>query len=223
MRRKSEIKPISPSLRFLLCLRTRLYPRRITIIVEFSPLKERTALLPRSIISMTHPHVLPTVLLLSLHTSQDRRDITLAFRRELGMQRVLVVTVRDIDSFVLGDGMWIDGWSRSDAVFPLFLHLRMHHEQGIVRQMNGNLTLGVCAAIILPLLLRGRVRALFVSRNNLADSKFSSYSKTQAANDGVRTEIGELISVVPHASVCRLVHVYVVRRTKDTHLSAPPS
>jgi hypothetical protein len=85
---------------------------------------------------MTHPHVPPPGLLLALHTSQHGWNIALALWRVLWMKRLLVVTVRDIEPLVLGDGMRIDGWSGSDAVFPFLLHLCMHHQQGVVRQMN---------------------------------------------------------------------------------------
>lgn len=54
---------------------------------------------------MAHPHVSPPRLAFPLHASQDSRHATSASRGVLGMKRLAVPAVRDIDAFVARDGV----------------------------------------------------------------------------------------------------------------------
>jgi len=76
-------------------------PRWLSIIVELSPLKETTPILPRDIMCMAHPHITPSRLFLLSHASQYGRNIAAAFRRMLRMETILIASICDIEAFVL--------------------------------------------------------------------------------------------------------------------------
>lgn len=56
-----------------------------------------------------------------------------------------VIPVSDVDAPVPGYGMRVNGLGRSDAVLPLLLHLSVHHQQRVMREVDSNLAL--CVAI----------------------------------------------------------------------------
>ena len=96
---------------------------------------------------MAHPEVPSAILLLPLHDPQHSRHPTLALWRELWMQVLPVISIRDVNSFVSCYRMGIDSERGRDAVFPFFLHFRVHYEEGVVREVDGDLTLGICVVL----------------------------------------------------------------------------
>lgn len=142
---------------------------------------------------MTHPHIPPTILLLPLNATQHCRHTTFTSRRIPRLKTFPVMAVGDIDPFIPSNRMGIDGGSRMDAVLPFLLHLRMHHQKRIVGQMDCYLTFSICS-----LILRA-CGVVIISSDNLADSKLSGDTKTQATNDCSWSEIRELIRVVTYA------------------------
>jgi len=105
-----------------------LFPNRFSIVRKLRPFKECASIFPWDISRVAHPKVLSPILLLSLHHPQNRRDVASTFRRELRMQRSSVVPISDIDPLILSNRVRVNGLSRSNAVFPLFLHFRVHDE-----------------------------------------------------------------------------------------------
>ena len=132
-------------------------------------MEKATALLARHISRMTHPHVPPPRLLLPRCTAQHGRDPTLTLGRVLWMQTVLVTTIRDIDPLVLGQRMGVDGLGRRNAMFPLLLHIGMHDQQRIMREMYTNLALGICQRSIFLAVL------VVVLGDNSAHAEFARY------------------------------------------------
>jgi hypothetical protein len=59
------------------------------------------------------------------------------------MQTILVKTIRDIQPFILCKWVRIDSLSRSYRVFPFLLHLGVHDQERIVRQVDANLALRI--------------------------------------------------------------------------------
>ncbi len=114
-------------------------PNGIPILIELCPLEKLTALLPRHVTRMTHPEVLAPILPLPLHNPKHGRHPTLALGSELGVQTGSVVAIRDVDALVAGNGVRINGRRGCDAVFPFLLHLRVHDEQGVVREVDRDL------------------------------------------------------------------------------------
>jgi hypothetical protein len=112
------------------------FPWRFTIIVKLCPFEEGTTFLPWCVARMTHPHVATQVFRFSLYASECTWYLAVAFWCESWVEARFVVSVGDIDSFVSGNWVWINGIGRNNAVLPIFLHLSMHDEQRVVRQMN---------------------------------------------------------------------------------------
>lgn len=100
---------------------------------------------------MAHPEVTPAILLFLLNDPEHRRDTTLASRSEFRVEVRLIVPVSDVDALVSGNRVRVDGLRRGNTVLPFLLHLCMHHQQRVVGEMNGDLTLGIpisCVSLI---------------------------------------------------------------------------
>lgn len=101
-----------------------------------------------------------------------------------------VPPVCDVDALIAGDGMRRDcrGWC--NAVFPLLLHLGVHDEQGIMREVDGNL----------PRVVSGRGRwgrtVRIVFGDDFANPEFPLHPQAQTAYDGAGTKVGQLIGVI---------------------------
>lgn len=59
------------------------------------------------------------------------------------MKISFIISISDIDASVTSDRMRVDGLCRGDAVLPLLLHLSVHDQQRVMREVDGNLSLGV--------------------------------------------------------------------------------
>ena len=124
------------------------------------------------------------------------------------MEAFAVISVSDIDSFVARYGMRIDHRRRMNAMLPFLLHLRMHHQKRVVRQVYRDLAFSVCPLVF------GGCWLFVIPGYDFPYSKFSSNPKTQAANDGSRSKVGQLIAVIAHAFASALVAVDE-RRVRD--------
>lgn len=109
------------------------------------------------------------------------------------METLAVVSVSNIDPFVASDRMRIDHGSWMDAVLPFLLHLRVHNQQRIVRQVYRDLAFSVC-----PLILRA-TRLFVIPSNNFPYPEISSNTKTQAANDSSRPKVCQLITMIAYS------------------------
>lgn len=116
-------------------------PHGISIMIELGPLEERAFFLARDISSVAHPEILPIVLLLPLDNLQHTRHAACALGRESRMHVRSVMTVRDVYSFVSRNRVRVYGKGRRHRVFPFLLHLGVHHQQRIMRQMDRDLPL----------------------------------------------------------------------------------
>ena len=76
---------------------------------------------------MALPHVSTSILFFPLNATKNSRHFAVAFRRESWVETILVAPIRDVNSLVLRYWMRINSLSRCNAMFPFFLHLRMHH------------------------------------------------------------------------------------------------
>ena len=135
---------------------------------------------------MAHPKVFPEILLLPLDNPQNARHPASAFRRLARVHIRLVVAISDIDAPVSGNGMRVYGLSRGYTVLPLLLHLGMHHEKRVMRQVNGNLALGVRVADYV---------VVVVPRNYTADTELPGDAQGQGSDDCAWSEVGKLIAV----------------------------
>lgn len=108
-------------------------PRWFSVVVEFGPLEERAAFFPRRVACMTHPHVSTTVLFFALDTPQHSGHMTVTSRCIFGVEAFSVVPVSNVNSFVTSNGVGINDVRWMNAMFPFFLHFRMHNETRVVR------------------------------------------------------------------------------------------
>lgn len=129
--------------------------------------------LTRRIASMAHPHIPPPILLLPLHTPQHGWHIAPAARRIPRMQTLLVVPVGDVDPLVPRDRVRVDGRGGRDAVLPLLLHRGVHDQQRVVRQVDGELALGVGASLVVVVVA---ALVVMVAGDDLADAELAGYA-----------------------------------------------
>ncbi len=96
-----------------------------------------------------------------------------------------------------------DRLRRRDAVFPLLLHLGVHDQQRVVRQVDRNLTGHVGGGG------GGGIssRVVVVFRHDLAHAKFPFHAETQTAYHGSRAQIRELVGVVAYVLRATVVAV----------------
>lgn len=121
----------------------------------------------------------------------------MTLRRILGVKRLSIPSIRDIQPLVPGERVRFDGLCRCDAVFPLLLHLGVHDEEGVVREVNGDLAFFVCASEVDCFGGVG-VSARRWTTDNLPDTEFAGNTEGKAADYSARTEIRELIGVVAY-------------------------
>ena len=120
-----------------------------------------------------------------LNVSIDFADIAMII---LWMKRFSIITVSNVDTPVSCYRMWIDGKCRCDAMLPFFLHLSMHDQKRVVREMDRYLAFGIGTRVVLGFFI--------ISCHNLSNPEFSCYSEANATNYRTRTKIGELIGVI---------------------------
>src|ERR1700759_1529826 len=108
-------------------------PNRLPIIVKLRPLKVRAAILSRYISCVAHPKIFSPVLLFPLHHSQHNWNATFTPRCKFWMHTCFVIPIRDVDSLVPSNRMWINSLRWSNTVLPFFLHFGVHYEKRIVR------------------------------------------------------------------------------------------
>lgn len=171
-------------------------PNGLPVIVKLSPLKERAGLLPRNIPGMAHPKVPPEILLLPLYHPQHAGKPTLAPWCQARVQGRFVVPVRDVDPLVARHRVRLDGLGGSHTVLPLLLHLSVHDEQGVVRQMDRDLALCVSD---------GLVR---VVGQDSPDAELTCNTEGEGADDGSRPEVSELVTVPADTLTGPVVAVY---------------
>lgn len=136
------------------------------------------------------------------------------------VELVSIVSVRDVDPPVPRDRVRIDGLRGSDAVLPLLLHLGMHDEQGVVREVDRDLArhvaggssssssgvLGIGSAVgagTAALLLSGGG----VPSDDAAHAKLARDPEGERSDDGPRAEIRQLVAVPPDALLRAVVAV----------------
>lgn len=157
-------------------------PYRVPVVVELCPLEEGAVLPARRVAGLAHPKVPPAVLPPLLDDAQHGRDATRAPGRVPRVQAGLVVAVRDVDAPVAGHGVRVDGMGWRDAVLPGFLHLGVHDQQRVVRQVDGDLARGV--GIGVPVL-----------GHDPPDAKLPGHTQGERPYDGAGPEVGELVRV----------------------------
>lgn len=111
-------------------------PWGLAILVKFGPLEEAAPFLTRRIPGMTHPHIPPKILSLFLDAPKYSGHAAMTFRSVFRMKAGLVVPVCDIDTLIGSGRMRIDSGRRRYGMLPSLLHLGMHHEQAVMRQMD---------------------------------------------------------------------------------------
>jgi hypothetical protein len=91
-------------------------------------------------------------------------------------------------------------------MLPLLLHLRMHDEERVVREVNGDLALGICILLRFLSLFFGRITVILW--NNATNPKLSSYSERNGSNDCMGSQIGELVTMISDALGTTIVAVH---------------
>lgn len=140
----------------------------IAIIVKLCPLEMRTAFLVGDISGMAHPKIFSKVFPLPRHYTQHTRDVAFALWCVLGVHVGPVVSVGNVDSLVPSYWVRIDRWRWGDAMFPFLLHLCVHHEQGVVRQVDRDLPF--CIRVLWA-------SGIFIFWQDSTDTKFSGYAQ----------------------------------------------
>src|SRR4051794_10972955 len=87
---------------------------------------------------MTHPKILPPILLLPLHDPQHARNPTTAPRCEPRMKILPIMAISDIDTLVSCYRVGDHSRGGVDTVFPFLLHLCVHYEEGVVGEVDGD-------------------------------------------------------------------------------------
>jgi hypothetical protein len=96
-------------------------------------------------VTVAGPHVSSLIARLALHTPQDACNAAFTPWSILGMHDFLVAAVCDVEPLVARDRMRRNHLRRGNAVFPVLLHISMHHKQRIVREMDSDLALKIAA------------------------------------------------------------------------------
>lgn len=86
-----------------------------------------------------------------------------------------IVPIRHIDPPVPGNRVRLNRRRGRHAVLPRLLHLGVHHEQRVVREVDGDLALGV---------------VVLVWGEDAADAELARDAEGERADDGARAEVG---------------------------------
>lgn len=110
------------------------------VVREPGPLEEAAADAAVGLVAdLTHPHVPSARGPLFLHHLQHARGPAATLGRVSWPKFLAVPAVGDVDAFVGSERVRRYCCRGRDAVFPFLLHLRVHHEQRVVRQVNCDL------------------------------------------------------------------------------------
>ena len=90
------------------------------------------------------------------------------------MQAVSVVSVGDINPLIPRRRVGIDSLRSRNRVLPLFLHLGMHHKEGVVGEMNRDLAFVIRTRCV-----------LIVVGDNFADAKFAGHTEGQTIDSRI--------------------------------------
>lgn len=80
----------------------------------------------------------------SLHAPQHGCDATPASGGIPGVKTLPVIPICNVDTLATSDRMGVDRGCGMDTMLEFFLHLSVHDEERVMRQMDCNLTLSVC-------------------------------------------------------------------------------
>lgn len=125
-------------------------PDRIAILVELCPLEEGATFAVWGVAMVAHPEVPAPILLTLLHNLEDGGDTTPAFWCVLWVEYGFVISVGHVDSSGAGDGMRVDSLRWGDGMLPKLLHLAVHDEEGVVRQVDRYLSfiIGILSQVV---------------------------------------------------------------------------
>lgn len=101
--------------------------------------------------------------------------------------------------------MRVDSLRRRDTVFPLLLHFRVHDEQGVMREVDGDLARGIGVFLGLFTFVGG---SDVVLGNDATDAEFAGDTEGDGSDDCSRAEVGELVAVIANAFGRAVVAVY---------------
>jgi hypothetical protein len=94
-----------------------------------------------------------------------------------------VVAVRDVDAPRPGNGVRVNGLRRVHAVLPFFLHVGVHHQEGVVREVDGDLACLVRSGG------GGGVVGVILG-DDAADAELAGDAEGEGADDGAGSEVG---------------------------------
>lgn len=100
-----------------------------------------------------------------------------------------VVAVGDVNPRAPGDWVRVNDLRRRDAVLPLLLHLGVHDEQRVVRQVDGDLAPGVSVGVA------DGLTALGVPREDAPHAELAGHAEGQGPDDGPWSEVCQLVAV----------------------------
>jgi hypothetical protein len=120
--------------------------------------------------------------------------MTSTSRRESRVEIRAVMAVGHVEALRPGDGVGRDGRGGGDRVLVGFLHGGVHDQEGIVREVDGDLALFVTVGrFVLVVAWGGRL-----GREDLADAELSCDAEGEASDDGARTQISQLVRMPAH-------------------------
>lgn len=107
------------------------------------------------------------------------------------MQRGAVGAVGHVYAGGAGERVRVDGAGGGDAVLPFFLHAGVHDEEGVVREVDrdGSLGLGVRVGVGV------RVRVRGIAGQDPTYAELSSDAERERGDDGAGAEVRQLVAV----------------------------
>lgn len=104
------------------------------------------------------------------------------------MKRVTIPAIRDINASIPRYRVRRDGLRGRNSMFPFFLHLCVHDKEGVMREVDGDLSFIISVIVVVVVVVIVVVTGTVTTspRRNTRHPKLPLNAQTQAPNDRPR-------------------------------------
>ena len=177
---------------------------RIPIVIKLGPAKELAGRLAGHVAGVAHPKIPPPRVPLPGHDPQHGGHPARAARGVARVEAVAVVAVRDVDAPGARHGVRVDGLGGRHAVLPFFLHVGVHDQEGVVREVDGDLAgevrVVVAVALGLAFIVLGVAAVvggvILVLGKHAPDTEFAGDAEGEGTDYGARSQVCDLVAVL---------------------------
>jgi len=111
------------------------------------------------------------------------------------VQRGAVGAVGHVYAGGAGERVRVDGAGGGDAVLPFFLHAGVHDEEGVVREVDRDGSLGLGVRVKVGERVGVRVRVRGIAGQDATYAELSSDAERERGDDGAGAEVRQLVAV----------------------------